>query len=126
VKFRDEIINMLEAFDLTGSFRDTGELAGVSHHTVARYVALRDVGGLPDEGPQRRDQIIDPFLAKIEEWVERSDGKIAPTGRSTNSSRRATSARSAGSAGPSPRTRRTGRVAELPWDSRRLSTCERG
>jgi transposase len=76
VKSREEIMNMLEAFDLTGSFRDAGELAGVSHHTVARYVALRDEGGLPDDGPQRRERIIDPFLAKIEEWVERSHGKI--------------------------------------------------
>ena len=36
VKSREEIMNMLEAFDLTGSFRDAGELAGCSHHTVAR------------------------------------------------------------------------------------------
>jgi len=76
VKSREEIMNMLEAFDLTGSFRDAGELAGVSHHTVARYVALRDEGGLPDDGPQRRERIIDPFFPKIEEWVERSHGKI--------------------------------------------------
>jgi len=27
---------MLEAFDLTGSLRDAGELAGCSHHTVSR------------------------------------------------------------------------------------------
>ena len=32
-------MNMLEAFDLTGSLRDAGELAGCSHHTVAAYVA---------------------------------------------------------------------------------------
>jgi transposase len=76
VKSREEIMNMLEAFDLTGSFRDAGELAGCSHHTVARYVAMRDGGGLADEGPQRRERIIDPFLGKIEEWVERSHGKI--------------------------------------------------
>ena len=30
---------LLEAFDLCGSLRGAGELAGVSHHTVARYVA---------------------------------------------------------------------------------------
>jgi hypothetical protein len=38
VKSVEGIMNMLEAFDLTGSCRDAGELAGVSHHTVARYV----------------------------------------------------------------------------------------
>jgi len=76
VKSREEIMNLLEAFDLTGSLRDAGELAGVSHNTVGRYVALRDAGLLPDDGPERRVRIIDPFLPKIEEWVERSDGKV--------------------------------------------------
>jgi transposase len=76
VKSREEIMEILEAFDLTGSFRDAGELAGCSHHTVAGYVARRDAGELPDDGPQRRERIIDPFLPKIEEWVERSAGKI--------------------------------------------------
>ena len=66
VKSREEIMNILEAFDLTGSFRDAGELAGCSHHTVARYVAKRDAGGLVPDGPERRERIIDPFLPKIE------------------------------------------------------------
>jgi ferredoxin len=35
VKSREEIMEILEAFDLTRSFRDAGELAGRSHHTVA-------------------------------------------------------------------------------------------
>ena len=69
-------MEILEAFDLTGSFRDAGELAGCSHHTVAHYVAKRDAGELPDEGLVRRERIIDPFLPKIEEWVERSDAKV--------------------------------------------------
>lgn len=76
MKSREEIMEILEAFDLTGSFRDAGELAGCSHHTVAAYVAKRDEGRLPGEGPERRERIIDPFLPKIEEWVERSQGKV--------------------------------------------------
>lgn len=76
VKSREEILNILEAFDLLGRSRDAGELAGCSHHTVARYVEKRDAGELVDNGPERRERIIDPFLAKIEEWVERSEGKI--------------------------------------------------
>ena len=39
-------------------------------------MAKRDAGELPDDGPQRRERIIDPFWPKIEEWVERSAGKI--------------------------------------------------
>ena len=76
MKSREEIMNMLEAFDLCGSLRDAGELAGVSHHTVARYVAERDAGELAGDGPRRRKRIIDPWLPKIEEWVERSHAKI--------------------------------------------------
>src|SRR5659263_540161 len=75
VKSAEEIMNMLEAFDLTGSLRDAGELAGVSHHTVGRYVAARDAGGLSDRQAPR-PQLIDEHLAKLEEWVERSKGKV--------------------------------------------------
>ena len=35
-------MEILEAYDLTGSLRDAAELAGCSHHTVARYVAARE------------------------------------------------------------------------------------
>ena len=70
-------MEILEAFDLTGSYRDAGELAGCSHHTVADWVAKHDAGLLPGPGERpQRPKLIDPFLAKIEEWVERSDGKI--------------------------------------------------
>lgn len=76
MKSREEIMEILEAFDLTGSFRGAGELAGCSHHTVAHWVARRVAGELPAEGPTRRERMIDPFLAKVEEWVEGSDAKI--------------------------------------------------
>src|SRR5450759_4008254 len=62
VKSAEEIMNMLDAFDLTGSLRDAGELAGVSHHTVARYVAARDFG-VADRGVTR-PMLIDQFLPK--------------------------------------------------------------
>src|SRR5512132_3252325 len=68
-------MNMLEAFDLTGSLRDAGELAGVSHHTVGRYVAAREAGALSDR-PAARSGLVDEFLPKLEEWIERSKGKL--------------------------------------------------
>ena len=75
MKFAEEIMEILAAFDLTRSFRDAGELAGCSHHTVGHHVARREAGLLGDE-PARRAQILDNFLDKIEEWVEESHGKI--------------------------------------------------
>jgi Mu transposase-like protein len=75
VKSAEEIMNILEAYDLTGSLRDAAELAGCSHHTVARYVAERERGRAPG-APARRPGVIDAFLPKLEELVERSKGKI--------------------------------------------------
>jgi transposase len=75
LKSAEEIMQMLEAFDLTGSLRDAGELAGCSHHTVGRYVAARDAGRLTGQ-PVARPRVIDGFWAKLEEWMERSNGKI--------------------------------------------------
>lgn len=68
-------MEILEAFDLTGSLRDAAALAGCSHHTVARYVAAREAGGSTGEAAAR-PQLIDEFLPKVEEWVEHSRGKI--------------------------------------------------
>jgi len=75
LKSAEEIMEILEAYDLTGSFRDAAELAGCSHHTVAAHVAARDAGGLSDRAAAR-PQLIDEYLAKLEEWVEHSKGKI--------------------------------------------------
>lgn len=75
VKSYEETMRILEAFDLTGSYRAAAALADCDHHTVARCVAARDAGSLT-AGPAARDHLIDPFLAKIEEWVERSRGKV--------------------------------------------------
>ena len=72
-----QVTEILEAFDLTGSFRAAGELAGCSPNTVADWVAKRDRGELGDlAGPVRRERKLDEFLPKIEEWVDRSHGKI--------------------------------------------------
>jgi transposase len=68
-------MEILEAYDLTGSFRDAGELAGCSHHTVAAHVVARDAGRVLGRAVTR-PQLIDEYLAKIEEWVEHSSGKV--------------------------------------------------
>ena len=70
-------MQILEAYDLTQSLRGAAELAGVSHHTVAHWVARRDAGELSAPGEAvRRERAIDPYLPKVEEWVERSAAKV--------------------------------------------------
>ena len=76
MKSAEEIMEILEAFDLTGSLRDAAELAGCSQHTVANWVAQRDAGTLVPGRAARRPSVIDEFLAKLEERVERSQGKV--------------------------------------------------
>jgi hypothetical protein len=68
-------MEILEAFDLTRCAHAAAELCGVDPKTVARYVAIRDAGGNPFD-PSRRAKIIDPFVEKIEELVERSHGRV--------------------------------------------------
>ncbi len=68
-------MEILEAYDLTGSYRAAAELAGVDHHTVKRYVQLREQGERPAER-QHRARPIDEYMDKIEELVAASKGRI--------------------------------------------------
>ncbi|CCW11057.1 Mobile element protein [Rhodococcus aetherivorans] len=70
-----DIMEILEAYDATGSAHSAAQLAGVDPKTVRRYVAARDAG-MPVTGTARRPRIIDDYLPKIEEWVERSKGRV--------------------------------------------------
>jgi transposase len=70
-----EIMEILEAFDLTGSAHSAAQLAGCDPKTVRHWVTQRD-RGLPVTGPARRARLIDPYLAKVEEWVDRSSGRV--------------------------------------------------
>jgi len=70
-----EIVHILEAFDLTRCPWSAARLAGCDPKTVQHYVARRDAGRDPLQ-PGRRPHLIDPFLGKVEELVERSCGKI--------------------------------------------------
>jgi transposase len=70
-----EIMEILEAFDLTRCAHSAAQLVGVDEKTVARYVAIRDAGRDPLVRT-RRPRSIDPFLPKVEELVDRSQGKV--------------------------------------------------
>ena len=57
LKSAEEIMEILDAYDLTGSLRDAAELAGCSHHTVKRYVEAREKKAGPPALPVRREQL---------------------------------------------------------------------
>ena len=70
-----EIMEILEAYDLTRCAHSAAAIAGCDPKTVARYVARRDAGHDP-HARVRRPMKIDPFRDKIEELIERSKGRI--------------------------------------------------
>jgi hypothetical protein len=70
-----EIMEIFEAYDLTGTAWSAAQLAGCDAKTVARYVAVREAGGDP-LAKTARPRAIDGFMEKIEEHVDRSKGKI--------------------------------------------------
>jgi transposase len=76
LKKPEEVMEILEAFDLTGSLRQAAELAGCDHKTVGLWVRAREEagGGLPVSRRQRPAR--GAFEEKVEELVERSRGKV--------------------------------------------------
>ena len=65
-----EIMEIFEAFDLTGTAWSAAQLTGCDAKTVARYVAVRDAGGDP-LAKAVRPRLIDVFMPKVEELVAR-------------------------------------------------------
>lgn len=70
-----EIMEILEAFDLTRSYWSAARLVGCDPKTVQRYVEKRDRGE-DYLAPTVRPKLVDDFAAKIEELVERSRGRV--------------------------------------------------
>ena len=70
-------MEILEAYDLTGSLRAAAKLAGCDHKTVAHWVAQRELAaGTVPVAERRRPAMSGVFAAKIDELVERSGGRI--------------------------------------------------
>lgn len=71
-----EAVEILEAYDVMGGVaHSAATLCGADPKTIRRYALARDLGR-PLSRPAPRPKLIDPFLEKIEEWVERSQGKV--------------------------------------------------
>ena len=76
MKRQEEVMEILEAYDLTGSFRQAAALVGCDHKTVVYWVRLRDeAGGMPVV-ERARPAMEAVFQTKVDELVDRSRGKI--------------------------------------------------
>jgi transposase len=68
-------MEIFASYDLTRCAWSAAQLVGCDPKTVQRYVDLREAG-LDPLRRTRRARLIDPYLEKVEELVERSKGKI--------------------------------------------------
>lgn len=71
----EKAMEILQAYDLTNSYRSAAALCGVDHHTVKRHVEAR-TAGLDVASALGRPAVSDPFADKIAEWVSRSGGTV--------------------------------------------------
>ena len=70
----EHVMEILEAFDFTKSYRAAAVLCGVDHHAVAAKVAARTAGLVPGAGVAR-SSVAEPFVDKIVEWVAQSQAR---------------------------------------------------
>jgi hypothetical protein len=76
MKKPEDVMEILEAYDLTGSFRAAASLVGCDHKTVAYWVRQREpAGGMPVV-ERKRPAMERLFAEKIDELVDRSHGRI--------------------------------------------------
>ncbi len=76
MKKPEDVMEILEAYDLTGSFRAAAGLVGCDHKTVAYWVRQRDEAGGTLVVERARPAMEAVFAAKIDELVDRSHGQI--------------------------------------------------
>ena len=75
MKRAEEVIEILEAYDLAGSLRGAAALAGCDHKTVAHWVRQRELaGGMP--AAQRCKPAVGDFAGKIDELIAAHGQKL--------------------------------------------------
>jgi transposase len=77
LKKAEEVMEILAAYDLTGSLRAAAKLAGCDHKTVAHWVRQRELAATGGPAVDRaRPAMGGVFLAKLDELVDQSHGRI--------------------------------------------------
>jgi Mu transposase-like protein len=78
VKRPEEAMEILEAYDLTGSLRGAAALAGCDHKTVKHWVEVREQAGEQLLGQAARPALVmvEPFAGKVAELVEQSHAHV--------------------------------------------------
>ena len=76
MKKPEEVMEILEAYDLAGTLRGAAALADCDHKTVGYWVRQRELAGGTPAVERKRPAMEPVFAAKIDELVDRSGGRI--------------------------------------------------
>jgi hypothetical protein len=76
MKNPEDVMEILEAYDLTGSFRAAAGLVGCDHKTRRVWVRQRDEAGRMPVVERSRPAMEVVFAAKVDELVDRSHGLV--------------------------------------------------
>lgn len=76
MKKAEEVMEILEAYDATGSLRRAAELSGCDHKTVANWVRGREEAAAGQPRAGRARPVTGAFQEKVDELVDRSHGKV--------------------------------------------------
>jgi hypothetical protein len=76
LKKPEEVMEILDAYDLGGTSRGAAALDGCDHKTVAHWVRQRELAGQAPVVERKRPVMAGEFRAKIEELVARSHDRI--------------------------------------------------
>ena len=79
MKDSKESMDIIEAYDLFGSYNGAAKFVGCSPNTVKKFVQARNAGQLIRQGQyERRAKVSDKYVAVIKEAIDRSnaDGQL--------------------------------------------------
>ncbi len=77
MKDSKESMDIIEAYDLFGSYNGAAKYVGCSPNTVKKFVQARSAGQLIRQGKyERRPKATDKYVAVIEEAVDRSKARV--------------------------------------------------
>lgn len=114
MKTTGDYVNIIDAYERTGSYRSAAHICGTSDKTVKRAIERQQAGGPWVRRPRRLRRNTDTVVALTEQRVRETDGRIT-------AKRLLPAARAAGYVGSARNFRRVVSAAKQEWKRKRRS-----
>jgi hypothetical protein len=82
LKLRGKSLDIINAYEETGSLRAAAALSGTTHKTVKRVLDRREGGQRPSRRRAAEPRLAEPFTALIAAKVKATDGRITASAAS--------------------------------------------